>query len=204
MTTSTRDRISVDLQGLKAALQARSEATGLSPSDLVRQALAALLQAQPMRERTLIRRRVRGSVIGLQRVSLRMDRVHASALSEAAEGAGLSLGEYVSGLLDGVAVLGGQGDRIGSLAALIASNSELADLSRDLRHLVALLSRGQSEAARVYRERLEDVDRMVRKHLRIASEVLSELQPRRPSRIAAHRSDESSTSPISVRRGVAQ
>lgn len=43
MDTSPRDRITVDLQGLKGALMARVQAEGLMPSQFVRQALAACL-----------------------------------------------------------------------------------------------------------------------------------------------------------------
>ena len=43
MAPSSRDRISVDLHGLKAALHARSLAKGVSPSALVRSILAEAL-----------------------------------------------------------------------------------------------------------------------------------------------------------------
>lgn len=39
MDTSSRDRISVDLQGLKAAVLARAHALKVSPSDLIRSAV---------------------------------------------------------------------------------------------------------------------------------------------------------------------
>lgn len=43
METKSRERISVDLQGLKPALLAQSQAQGLSPSVLVRKALVKAL-----------------------------------------------------------------------------------------------------------------------------------------------------------------
>ena len=43
MAPSSRDRISVDLHGLKAALFERAQALGVSPSGLVRTALAEAL-----------------------------------------------------------------------------------------------------------------------------------------------------------------
>ena len=43
MTPSSRDRISVDLHGLKAALFERAQALGVSPSGLVRTTLAEAL-----------------------------------------------------------------------------------------------------------------------------------------------------------------
>ena len=48
MAPSARDRISVDLHGLKAALFKRAQALGVSPSGLVRTTLVeALRQAEP-------------------------------------------------------------------------------------------------------------------------------------------------------------
>ena len=44
MEPSSRDRISVDLHGLKAPLMERAQAVGLSPSHLVRQVLAEAAQ----------------------------------------------------------------------------------------------------------------------------------------------------------------
>jgi hypothetical protein len=41
MKAKSRERISIDLQGLKTALLARSQAQGVSPSELVRKALGA-------------------------------------------------------------------------------------------------------------------------------------------------------------------
>jgi hypothetical protein len=109
MAFSSRDRISVDLQGLKSALAARAEAMGMSPSDVVRQVLASALDAQPVIRRDTMMGGARRSISGVQRVSLRMDRVHVLALNEAAHRSGLRLSTYVAGLLDGVAALGGQG-----------------------------------------------------------------------------------------------
>lgn len=45
METQSRERISIDLQGLKPALLARSQAQGVSPSELVRKALEQALGA---------------------------------------------------------------------------------------------------------------------------------------------------------------
>ena len=47
MAPSSRDRISVDLRGLKAALIERARAQGASPSDFVRTALADVLSEPP-------------------------------------------------------------------------------------------------------------------------------------------------------------
>ncbi len=181
MATTSRDRISVDLQGLKAALVARADAMGVSPSDVVRGALADVL-AQPgsVAGHPLSRRSTQPAG-GRVRVSLRMSRAHLLRLTDTARRSGLSLGDHVAGLLDGVAALGEGGDRVACLAALVTSNAELSTLSRDLRHLTQLLGRGEVQAARVYRERLDRLGEEVRAHLRLASHALADLRPQRRS-----------------------
>ena len=49
MAPSTRDRISVDLRGLRAVLFARARERGLTPSDLVRGLLSEALGAAAQR-----------------------------------------------------------------------------------------------------------------------------------------------------------
>jgi hypothetical protein len=44
METQSRERISIDLQGLKEALMERSQALGVSPSELLRKALLQALE----------------------------------------------------------------------------------------------------------------------------------------------------------------
>ena len=185
MNPTARDRISVDLQGLKAALLKRADEMDVSPSDVVRRVLADALAAPPVGHRSDRPRGSRRSHGAVQRVSLRMRQVHVLALNEAARRAGLSLGDHVAGLLEGVAALGGEGDRLGNLAALTASNAEMASLGRDLRHLTSLLARGESQAARFYRERFDTLADEVRAHLRMSSRALSDLQPRRSAQVDA-------------------
>ena len=179
MAPSSRDRISVDLHGLKAALFERARAFGVSPSGLVRTTLAdALGQPDPSNiDRSMA---LCPSGHGERaRLSLRMNRDQASATLRAARHAGLNPGEYVGSLVAGVPVLLGGGSRCDHLAALIASSAELSTLSRNIHHLIDLLNRGQMRAALEYRDMLRTLDGDIRAHLKLASSTLADLRPRR-------------------------
>jgi len=172
---SSRDRISVDLHGLKAALFERARILGLSPSDLVRMTLT---EALGLPERiAAVPRRLTGSS-GRVRLSLRMSREQASATLEAARGAGMNPGDYVGSLVANVPVLSAGGSRAECIATLVASSAELSTLSRNIHRLTALLRQANVEPARQYREMLDTLAGDVRGHLVLAARVLSDLRPR--------------------------
>ena len=144
MAPSSRDRISVDLRGLKAALLERSRAQGQTPSDFVRALLAGALHAEadevkPALEPLLPGRRVR--------LSMRMSRDEACLLIERARAAGLPIGSYVAGLCAGIPAIAGGARPADQVAALVRSSAELATLARDLRHLTLLLRQGEVRAS---------------------------------------------------------
>ena len=178
MAPSSRDRISVDLRGLKAPLFEQARARGVSPSGLVRDALIrALGQTHP----SSLDRVVRGARLpteGRARLSLRMSREEARATLAAARQAGLAPGAYVADLVAGVPALVGGASRDEHIAALIASSAELSTLSRDIHQLTSLLRQGNVRAAQEYRERLDTLAGDVRSHLSVASGVLADLRPR--------------------------
>lgn len=183
MAPSSRDRISVDLRGLKAPLFEQARARGVSPSELVRDALIeALGQTEPSSLDCV----TAGAWLPTGdrvRLSLRMSRDEARATLAAARQAGLAPGAYVADLVAGVPVLVGGANRDEHIAALIASSAELSTLSRDIHHLTSLLRQGNVRAAQEYRERLDTLVGDVRNHLSLASGVLACLRPRR------HRAD---------------
>jgi len=179
MAPSSRDRISVDLHGLKAPLHARALAKGVSPSALVRSILAEALslpagdgieqhQAQP------------GPCTGQRRVRLclRMSREEAANTLSAARLAGMNPGSFVAGLAAGVPAIHAGGGRADHVVALVASNAELSTFSRNIHHLMHLLRQGEVGPALVYRNMLDTLSGDVRRHLALASGVLAELQPR--------------------------
>lgn len=175
METSSRDRISVELHGLKAVLVEQSAALGLSPSALVRRTLAKELgsSAPAESQRTLT------SPAGKRtRLCLRMGVDDAAATLQAARRAGTSPGDFVAGLVAGVPVaLNGVG-RTDLVVALTASNAELSTLNRNVYHLADLLRQAQVGPALFYREMLDTLSGDVRRHLALASGVLADLRPR--------------------------
>ena len=189
MAPSSRDRISVDLRGLKAALIERARAQGASPSDFVRTALADVLSEPP--PATSMRAAPRAdfsSSDGRVRLSLRLSGRDKRAIVFAADRAGLSIGNYVAGLAVGIPAPSNGTEPADSLAALVASNACMATLSRDLRHLTSLLRQGSIRAAQEYRETLDSVAGDVCRHLAFASAVLADLRPLRvPTRAEADR-----------------
>ena len=178
MAPSSRDRISVDLHGLKAAPVERAQALGVSPSGLVRTTLAdALGRSDPIN----IDRSMPGPLSGNSdrvRLCLRMSRAQASATLEGARHAGLNPGDYVGGLVAGVPVLLGAGRRTDHLAALIASSAELSTFSRNLHHLTKLLRQGEFRSAQEYRPMLDTLGADLRGHLALVAGALADLRPR--------------------------
>ena len=186
MSPSSRDRISVDLRGLRAALFEQARAQGVSPSAFVRSALSGAIKPGPSAslQGALT---VAGTISRRARVSLRMARADADALVYAARLAGLPPGALVAALVKGAPVPANGAERKAYVAALVASTSELTTLSRDIRHLTLLLSHSAVRAAQEYRAMLDTLADDVRKHLDLSSAVLAELRPGR----AASRSEQS-------------
>ena len=178
MAPSSRDRISVDLRGLKAALCERANALGASPSDLVR---TALTEALGLSERIAVEHSMPRHLSGNServRLCLRMSREQARATMEAARRAGMNPGDYVGSLVANVPVLSAGGSRAESIATLIASSAELSTLSRNIHRLTSLLGQGNVRQALVYRDMLDTLAGDVRGHLVLAARVLSDLRPR--------------------------
>jgi hypothetical protein len=178
MRPSSRDRISVDLHGLKASLFERAQALGVSPSGLVRTTLA---QALGQASKINIERDAPPPLCGRGdrvRLCLRMSREHARVALDASRRAGLNPGDYIGGLVTNVPVLSAGGSRAEHLATLVASSAELSTLSRNIHRLTALLRQANVEPARPYREMLDTVADDVRRHLELAARVLADLQPR--------------------------
>jgi hypothetical protein len=107
--------------------------------------------------------------------AVRLLRPAAHRLDHQARAAGLSRAAYLSRLIGGAPPVIAAVDRAAATAALSASTTELALLSRDINHLTQLLRRGAGEAARQYRERLDTLDADVRAHLDQAALTLAEL-----------------------------
>ena len=184
METQSRERISIDLQGLKEALMERSQALGVSPSELLRKALLQALEMPAVQERAAAVRPSMKRPSDRTRLCLRMGQEEATATLAAAKQAGMSPGDYVACLVAGVPVLLNGGGRSDHIEALTTSNAHVANLSRNVYALTRFLTQANVEQARVYRDMLDTLNGDVRRHLMLASSVLAELV--RPGRTTRH------------------
>ena len=187
MAPSSRDRISVDLHGLRAALLERAQARRASVSVLVREAVERELGPVDGPKECGGATGTAASAGPTVKLSIRLTSDEVERFDAAARRAGLSRGAFLAGLLDEVPSLsGGAGSRLDCLAALTASSAELSTLSRNINHLTALLRKGDVRPAQEYRRMLDTLGDDVRQHLRLAASVLAEL---RPARSSARRGD---------------
>jgi hypothetical protein len=177
MNPSSRDRISVDLRGLKTALVERARSLGLTPSNFVRELLVASLQGATSSPAS--RPSAPCDPPNRTRLCLRMTRDEARATLDGARSAGASPGAFVAGLVANVPVLARGSSRGELIALLTAANAELAALSRNLHHLATLLRQGAWRAADEYRPMLDTLSGDVRAHLESATRALRDLQPAR-------------------------
>jgi hypothetical protein len=173
LASSTRDRISVDLRGMKAALLARAAQRGMSPSDLVREAVAGALAASPAATPTQHAHGYGGRV----RLCLRMRSSDADATKRAARESGLSSGDFIASLVQAPREPSAASRPAAALAALTASCAELATLSRNLHELTRLLRHGTGRTTADYRKMLDSIDAQVRTHLDLATVLLAQLRP---------------------------
>lgn len=178
MESHSRERISIDLQGLKALLLDRSQALGMSPSTLVRtalvQALGDLAEPEPsVPEHTAFKRAPANA-----RLCLRMPREDIQTILAAAKQMGVSPGSYVAASVAGAPWLVSGASKAEQLAAITGSNAHLADLSRNIHALTRLLTQSNVPKALVYRDMLDTLDGDVRQHLAQAAALLADLRPR--------------------------
>lgn len=188
MAPSSRDRLSVDLHGLKAALVERARLAGTSPSGWVRATLAEALggPAGPVDGSRPPRLQAREA--SRVRLTLRMSRADASAVLAAARLVGQPPGDFVADLLAGQPAPMPASDRAETVAALIAACADLSTFSRNLSHLASLLRQGDFRPAEEYRPMLTTLSIDVRGHLDHLTRSLVNLQPRRGSGMQQPRS----------------
>jgi len=183
MAPSSRDRLSVDLQGLKAALVERARLAGTSPSGWVRATLAEALEGAAGPVRQASPPRIEARSVTRVRLTLRMPRAEAAAVLAAARLAGRPPGDFVADLLAGQPAPMPASDRAETVGALIAACAELSSFSRNLSHLVSLLRQGAFRPAEEYRPMMATLSIDVREHLDHLTRALVDLQPRRGSRM---------------------
>lgn len=182
MANVSRDRVTIDLRGMGARLQACAVARQVTTAALARKAIVTLLDgesesvahlhqaqgARPVRERMV-------------KLTLRLPATHAAVLVARARAADVSQGVYVAGLLDGSPPGPLPPDHHDAIAALARSSDHLATMSADINDFMRLARAGKSDELERYRARVMSLTDDVRQHLIAASQLVAELKAaRRP------------------------
>jgi hypothetical protein len=107
------------------------------------------------------------------KVTLRLDPLDAELLLLGAAHVGLSYGAFVAHLLRGTPLPAPLADRVQDRDALIVSSDHLATLSADLASLIRMLKRFDGEGAVRYGAAAEALVADVRRHLELASRLVS-------------------------------
>lgn len=177
-----RDRVSVDLRGLRARLETRAAQQQITTAALVRRAVARLFEDDADNgnaELGEIRSVSGGEVV---KVTLRLSPVHALLLARRARAADVSQGRYVCALLDGAPAPPRPADHSAAVTALRASTDRVAAMSVDLNAFLRLLKLGPNKQMVNYRAGLMSLADDMRAHLATASALIAELAPSRAKR----------------------
>jgi hypothetical protein len=184
----SRDRVTLELRGLRERLQALAASRQMTTAALVRQMLMALLdeeagEGDTRRNLPAIPATATATVIDtpVVKVTLRLPTSHAIALARRARAADVSQGAYVVGLIDGEPPNPVPPDHARTVAALLASTDQLAVIGTDLNAFLRLLGRRSSSELERYRAGIMSLAEDVRGHLALAAALVAELRSaRRP------------------------
>lgn len=180
-----RDRITIDLRGTGARLQASAAAQGLTVAAFARRILVAHGEGLAPPTESLPEAFSAPSArdeFRIVKVTLRLPDAHAALLSIRARRADVSQSAYIAGLIEGAAPARASHSPH-DIATLARSTDQMALIARDLGAFQRLL--GQANDARLdpYRERMRTLADEVRAHLRLAGAYLASVQPARPHRL---------------------
>jgi hypothetical protein len=181
----TRDRVTLELRGLRERLKALAASRQMTTAALVRQMLMALLDEEAGEGDTHrnLPATVTATVIDtpVVKVTLRLPAAPARALARRARAADVSQGAYVASLIDGASPSPLPPDHAQTVAALLASTDQLAVIGTDLNAFLRLLGLRSSSELERYRAGIMSLAEDVRRHLAIAATLVAELRSaRRP------------------------
>lgn len=173
-----RDRVTVDLRGIRPQLQAHAAKRQMTAAALVRRAVMAMLDDAPCAEGGS------GPIDSASgtpvvKVTLRLPVAHAVLLASRARAADLSQGTYVARLIDGTPAQPRAPDYAQAVAALMASTDRLAALSADLNAFMRLLGRTPRSELEPYRASIRSLASDVRVHLASAAALVAALRATR-------------------------
>jgi hypothetical protein len=173
-----RDRVTVDLRGIRPQLQAHAAKRQMTAAALVRRAVTAMLDDAPsdVGDNGPIDSASGTPVV---KVTLRLPVAHAVVLSSRARVADVSQGSYVARLIDGTPAQPPAPDHARAVAALMASTDRLAALSADLNAFMRLLGRTPRSELEPYRASIRSLAGDVRVHLASAAALVAALRATR-------------------------
>ena len=173
-----RDRVTIDLRGIRPQLQAQAAKRQMTAAALVRRAVTAMLDAAPCDEGGSgpIDRASGTQVV---KVTLRLPPAHAVLLASHARVADLSQGMYVARLIDGTPAQPRAPDHTRAVAALMASTDRIAALSADLNAFMRLLGRTPRSELEPDRASIRSLASDVRVHLAAAAALVAALRATR-------------------------
>jgi hypothetical protein len=164
--------MTIDVRGLAPALKAQARARHLTVSQVARLALVAALP--PPNAGTQLAGRPSPDADRLAKLTIRLRRGVAARLHETARASGLSLGAYLTTLIDGAPA-----PPLTLVRALAESTDELAILSADANEVIRMLRKGVAPSDAELRHVVRGMVEGTRQHLELASRVVAQLRPTR-------------------------
>ncbi len=177
-----RDRVTIDLRGLRSQLQTHALLKQMTPAALVRQAVLACLapksdaQEQDQNSLTFVREKQ------LIKVTLRLPSGHVALMNFQARRADVSQSIYVAALIEGAP---SPTNHTQTVAALRASTDRLAVIATDLSAFLRVMHTTRPEASQElerYRAGIKTLNDDIRQHLSVAAQLVSELRTTRGPR----------------------
>lgn len=176
-----RDRVTIDLRGIRPQLQAQAARHQMTAAALVRRAVTAMLDEAPCAKGGSGSIDSAGST-HVAKVTLRLPVAHAVVLASRARLADVSQGSYVASLIDGAPTQPRALDHTSAVAALMASTDRLAALSADLNAFMRLSGRTPRSELEPFRTSVPSLADDVRVHLASAAALVASLRAPRGRR----------------------
>lgn len=176
-----RDRVTIDLRGLREPLQAHAQVNQMTPAALVRQAVLAYLAPKSGDQKPDPKplKYVREEQV--VKVTLRLPAGHAALMNYQARIANVSKSIYVAALIEGAPP---PRNHAQAVAALQASTNRLALISTDLSaylRILHMVKPGASQELDRYQAGMDTLNKDIGRHLSTASALVAELRAtRRP------------------------
>lgn len=176
MRPSPRDRITIELRGMRERLHCLAAARKTTTSALARQALVSLLDDEPRDADRSKRETTTACGDPVVKLTLRLSATHAVALAARARAADVSQGAFVAALIDGNPPTPLPRDHADAVAAVVASTDQLAVLCTDINALMRLAKIGAKEEVESCRARVWSLVDEVRSHLAVVAPLVAALK----------------------------